>query len=89
MKLQQAERFLIVALTSALLAACGGNDGSAPPVPVPGPTEAVPPGASESSAGLVKYLRELIAAAADDKEPVDLGSFAPKTPEDAEPEPVS
>jgi len=87
--MKNAERILMVALTSALLTACGGgNDSSAPPVPMPGPTEAVPPAASESSAGLVKYLTDLAAASADDKEPVDLSTFAPKTPEDTEPEPA-
>ncbi len=84
-----ADRWMVVALTCALLAACGGSgDGSPPPAP-PGPTEAVPPQASESAAGLVKYLTDLAAASADDKEPVDLGSFMPKTPEDTEPEPLS
>lgn len=70
----------------ALLAACGGGGGSPPPMP--GPTEAVPPQASESSAGLVQYLQDLAAASADDKEPVDLSGFMPKTPEDTEPEPL-
>jgi len=87
--MKNPERILMVALTSALLAACGGgHDASPPPVPMPGPTDAVAPEASESSAGLVKYLNDLAAAAADDKEPVDLSTFAPKTPEDTEPEPV-
>jgi len=67
-----------------LLAACGG--GGSPP---PGPTDAVPAEASESSAGLVRYLLALAAAMADDKEPVDLGGFDPKRPDDTEPEPLS
>ena len=82
-------RLLAIALTSAYLVACSNNgDATPPPPPVLGPTEAVPPAASESSAGLVTYLNDLAAASADDKEPVDLSTFAPKTPEDTEPEPV-
>lgn len=78
-----------VAATGLLLTGCNnGSDGDAMPPPTPGPTEAVPPDASTSSAGLVKYLSDLAAAAADDKEPVDLSGFAPQTPDDTEPEPV-
>lgn len=80
-------RHTAAALACALLASCGG--GSDSPAPVPGPTEVVPTSASESSAGLVKYLTDLFAASADSKEPVDLGTFAPKTPDDTEPEPLS
>jgi outer membrane biogenesis lipoprotein LolB len=86
---QHSERFLMAALACALLAGCGGSGGGGDaPQPVPAATEAVSPQASESSAGLVKYLTDLAAAAADDKEPVDLGTFMPKTPEDTEPVPV-
>ena len=87
--MKHPERLIAVALAGALLAACGGGGDNPAPLPVPGPTEAVPPSASESSAGLVTYLTDLFAAAADDKEPVDLSTFAPKTPDDTEPEPLS
>ena len=87
--MKHPERLIVVALIVALLGACGGGGDSAAPPPLPGPTEAVPPEASESSAGLVKYLTDLFAAAADDKEPVDLSTFAPKAPDDTEPEPLS
>jgi len=74
---------------SALLAACGGGGDSMPAPPVaPLATDAVPAGASESSAGLATYVKDLAAASADDKEPADLSTFAPKTPDDTEPEPV-
>ena len=84
--MKRVELILIAGLASVLLAACSNND-TAPPSP--GPTEAVPPEASQSSAGLVKYLTDLAAASADDKEPVDLSTFTPVTPDDTEPEVVS
>ena len=84
--MKNLERFLMLALTSVLLAACGGGGYD---VPAPGPAEAVAPGASESAAGLARYLNDLAAAAADDKEPVDLSTFTPKLPEDTEPEALS
>ena len=69
------------------LAGCSGSDddASAPPAP----TAAVPDSASQSSAGLVAYLKALAAADAETLEPVDLGTFAPVQPEDSEPEVVS
>ncbi len=85
--MKHPERLVVVALSCAWLVACG--DGGDSPAPAPGPTEMVPGSASESSAGLVKYLTDLFAASADTKEPVDLGTFAPKTPDDTEPEPLS
>jgi hypothetical protein len=85
--MKHPERLIAVTLACALLAACGGGGDS--PAPVPGPAEVVPASASESSVGLVKYLTDLFAASADTKEPVDLGTFAPKTPDDTEPEPIS
>jgi hypothetical protein len=80
------ERFMMLALTSVLLAACGGGGYDAP---APGPAIAVAPGASESAAGLARYLNDLAAAGTDDKEPVDLGTFTPKLPEDTDPEALS
>lgn len=88
--MKNLERFLMLALTSVLLAACGGGGyDPVPPAPAPGPAEAVAPGASESAAGLARYLNDLAAAAADTKEPVDLSTFTPKLPEDTEPEALS
>ena len=76
----------------AMLSACGGGGGGdAPPVPAPAPsaTDAVPTEASQSAAGLKQYLAELSAMPVEDKEPVDLSSFAPPASDDAEPEVVS
>jgi hypothetical protein len=75
-------RLLVVAVLGGLLAACGGGGASDMPA------EAVPAEASESSAALVRYLQTLTATAADTKEPLDLGRFDPKVPEDSEPEPI-
>ncbi len=87
--MKHPERLIVAALACAVLVACGGGGDNPAPPPVPGPAEAVPASASESSAGLVKYLTDLFAALADSKEPVDLSTFAPKTPDDTEPEPLS
>ena len=76
------------ALACALLAGCGGGGGGDDSAPQQLPTDAASPEASESVAGLLKYLNALIASPADDKEPVGLGSFMPKAADDAEPEPI-
>jgi len=71
----------------AMLSACGGGGGGA--APAPAATDAVAPEASQSPAGLKKYLAELAAMPVEDKEPVDLSSFTPPTADDTEPEPLS
>jgi hypothetical protein len=73
---------------TALLAACGGGGGDPPPAAPPAATDAVPGSASASTAGLKKYLADLGAMPVEDKEPLELDTFSPKTSEDAEPEPV-
>ena len=70
-----------------LLNACGGRNDSTPAEPAV--TDAIPDSASQSSAGLVTYVTALAAAAADDKEPLDLSKFNPVQPEDTEPEPLT
>ena len=77
-------------VTAVLLAACGGGGYEPPPV-VPPVTEAIPGSANQSSAGLVTYLSALsaAAAAADDKDPLDLSKFNPVQPDDTEPDPLS
>jgi hypothetical protein len=72
----------------ALLSACGGG-GSEAPAPAPVATDAVPDSASQSALGLKRYLTELGAMPVDDREPLDLSTFAPQTSEDSEPEPLS
>lgn len=76
---------------AALLAACGGGGGAsdaAPAAAPPAPTDAVPPEASQSTAGLMSYLNALGAAAAEEKEALDLSRFAPKSDDEAEPWPL-
>lgn len=80
----QPTRGLYCAAAALLLSACGG--GSDAPAPPPAATEAVPASASQSSAGLVAYVTDLSAAAADDKEPLDLSQFNPAQPDDTEPQ---
>lgn len=93
------KRLLLLAqgfAAAALLSACfgGGGDAAPPPPPPapppPGPLEAVPPSASQSDAGMASYLASLSTenAAAESKEPLDVSTFAPPSPDDTEPEPV-
>ena len=72
---------------TALLAACGGGGGGAdaPASAPPAATDAVPPEASASTAGLMAYLAALAADLTEDKEALDLSSFAPKSDDEAEP----
>jgi len=66
---------------AALVAACGGDDYQAPPA-----TSQVPASASQTSAGFIAYLRQLVASAADMLEPVDTsGVTAPPADETSEP----
>ena len=68
---------------AAMLAACGGGGSDA--VPVPGPTEQVPPSASASADGFITYLKALVASAADMLEPVDTSGVIPQTDDVNEP----
>ncbi|MBS0449298.1 MAG: hypothetical protein JSR59_25545 [Proteobacteria bacterium] len=75
----------------ALLAGCGGG-GSDPPVeipPAPPATAAVPPSASQSVTGFVGYLVQLVAASADNLQPVDVNQVTPPVSDSAEPSPVN
>lgn len=65
-----------------LLAACGGGGGD----PLPSVTDSVPADASASAAGMANWLAQLAATAPDDREPLDVASFAPPQPDDTEPE---
>jgi len=78
-----------VCASAAMLSACGGGGGGEAPAPAPSPLDAVSPEASQSAAGLKRYISALSAAPAEDREPVDLGTFAPPAPDDSEPETVS
>ena len=72
---------------AAMLAACGGGGDDSPP-PAPPATVEVPGSASASVDGLIAYLKELVASAADMLEPVDVSAVTPPGSEAAEPAPV-
>lgn len=63
-----------------LLAACGGGDS------LPAATDSVPADASASAAGMANWLTQVAATAPEDREPLEVASFAPPQPEDTEPE---
>jgi ABC-type glycerol-3-phosphate transport system substrate-binding protein len=78
------KKSLILAFcTVAMLSACGG--GGDDPAPAPAPTTEVPPSASMSVAGLMTYMKALIASAADTLEPVDVSVVTPPTDDAIEP----
>lgn len=72
---------------AAMLAACGGGGDDSPP-PAPPATVEVPGSASTSVGGLIAYLKELVASAADMLEPVDVSAVTPPGSETTEPTPV-
>jgi len=65
-----------------LLAACGGGGGDS----LPAATDSVPADASASAAGMANWLTQVAATAPEEREPLDVASFAPPHPEDTEPE---
>ena len=82
-------RPVLSALCAAtLLVACGGGGGESTPPPTPPATVEVPASASASVDGLIAYLKELVASAADMLEPVDVSAVTPPGSETAEPAPV-
>ena len=86
--MKRTTRVFSALILGVLLTACGGGSEVVEP-PAASPADAVPPEASASVAGLIAYLGALFAAATDDREPVDLSSFMPKTTEEAEPDPLT
>lgn len=77
----------VVLSTAALLSACGGGDGDSG-APPPDAGGVVPASASESSASLVAFLKELAAAMSEMAEPLSVAGFEPVTPDDTEPEAI-
>ena len=69
--------------SAAVLAGCGGGDGTSPP-----PTAQVPASASASIGGFIAYLQALVVSAADTLEPVDVGTVTPPTDETSEPQAI-
>jgi hypothetical protein len=78
--------FGVVILAALLVAGCGGGGGddAAPPAA----TDAVPDSASQSVAGLWRYLTALVRLQPEDKEALDVSAFEPPQPDDIEPETV-
>lgn len=70
---------------AAVLAACGGGDDAPAPPPV---TSEVPASASATTGGFIDYLKQLVVAAADTLEPVDVSAVTPPTSESADPDVV-
>jgi hypothetical protein len=77
------KKWMALALVASALAGCGGGNGNGNGGD---PTVGVPQSASESSQGLVAYLKRLIDSDADTREPVSVDAFDPKKPDDAESE---
>ncbi len=62
----------------ALLSGCGGGGGDAPvPPPPTAATDAIPPTATATTAGFTMYLVDLNKDQPDNKEALDVASFAP------------
>lgn len=71
---------LLAIATAALVSACGGDDYRAPPA-----TSQVPASASQSAAGFIDYLKQLVASAADTLEPVDTSNVTAQVDDTGEP----
>lgn len=65
-----------------VLSACGGDDNSDSTPPA---TSQVPASASQSIAGFIGYLQELVVSSADTLEPVDTSAVTGPTDETSEP----
>jgi hypothetical protein len=70
--------------TVAVLTACGGGGADDNPA-TPAVTAQVMPEASKSAAGLIGYLKLLVAASADTLEPVDVSAVTPSADDSADP----
>ena len=81
--LRKAALAAVTALGLAL-AACGGNNNDTPPV-----TSQVPDSASQSIAGFIAYLKELVVSSADMFEPVDVSTVTAPADETSEPDPLT
>lgn len=76
----------VAILAALLVAGCGGGGDDAAP---PAATDAVPESASQSVAGLWRYLTALVRLQPEDKEALDVSAFEPPQPDDTEPETVN
>ena len=75
--------FGVALLAALLVAGCGGGGSDDAP---PAATDAVPASASQSVAGLWRYLSALVLLQPEDKEALDVSAFAPPQPDDSEPQ---
>jgi hypothetical protein len=78
----KTQTLVSIGVAVVLLAACGGGGGD----PLPAVTDSVPTDASTSATGMANWLGQVATTAPDDREPLDVASFAPPQPEDTEPE---
>jgi hypothetical protein len=81
---QSKKTLLIALLGAAALTACGGGDDDPPPDPLVG----VPAEASQTSGGLIAYLRQIVGLTPEDREPVGIDAVDPQKTETEEPEAV-
>ena len=73
----------------ALLSGCGGGgDAPAPPAPTAA-SDAIPPTATATTAGFTMYLVDLNKDQPENKEALDVASFAPVLDDTGEPEAVN
>jgi len=72
----------------ALLSGCGGGGDAPAPPPQTAATDAIPPTATASTAGFTMYLVDLNKDQPENKEALDVASFAPLLDDTGEPQPV-
>jgi hypothetical protein len=78
----KTKAYFSICVALVLLAACGGGGGD----PLPTVTDSVPADASASAAGMANWLAQVAATAPEERESLDIASFAPPQPDDTEPE---
>lgn len=72
----------------ALLSGCGGGDDAPAPPPPAAATDAIPPTATATTAGFTMYLLDLNKDQPDNKEALDVASFAPVLDDTGEPQAI-
>lgn len=77
-------KLFIAAAAAVLVGACGGGGSSAAD-----PLTAVPASASESSGGLIAYLKALTAQSSETRDPVSVEGLSPPKPDNTDPESIN
>ncbi len=72
---------MAAAALAAALSACGGGGGDGTGTPT---APSVPDSASQSVTGMLAFLATLVGSDSDAQEPLDLATFAPPRPDDAD-----